>query len=223
MTPSQYFFELTAAELMCRRMVTIPLGLSLREAAKRLAEGKVHGAPVVDHAGQCVGVLSTADLARWALNQDSPPQGHPPHCPFQQTFREPEGEMTVCSLPAGACPGQRPGATCDGLNVMQCTERDYVLDDWRIVVMESLPDANVESYMTTGAVTAKENASITALARRMSDYSVHRIIIVDEQNRPVGIVSNSDLVTAIAATGALIEKAKAEAIESAWQAAAGSR
>jgi CBS-domain-containing membrane protein len=221
MTPNQSFFELTAADLMCRRILTIPLGLSLRDAAKRLAEMRVHGAPVVDHAGRCVGVLSTADLARWAVNQDSPPQAHPPSCPFQQTIRDPAGEMTVCALPAGACASQKPCTRCEGLNLMRCTEQEYILDDWQIVALESLPEANVEGYMTTGAVTAREDAPITTLARRMSDYSVHRVMIVDEKNCPIGIVSNSDLVNAIAATGLLIEKAQSEAIESAWQSAVG--
>src|SRR5438270_11142143 len=58
-------FELTAADLMSREVVTIPRKMSLHGAAHRLAQAQVSGAPVIDEQGRCIGMLSATDLARW--------------------------------------------------------------------------------------------------------------------------------------------------------------
>jgi len=55
-------FDLTAGDLMCRNLVTVREGMPLRDAAHLLIRASVHGVPVVDAAGRCVGVLSMTDL-----------------------------------------------------------------------------------------------------------------------------------------------------------------
>lgn len=55
-------FELTAADLMGPDLITLPADMPLREAGELLARGAVHGAPVVDATGRCVGVLSASDV-----------------------------------------------------------------------------------------------------------------------------------------------------------------
>jgi predicted transcriptional regulator len=37
------------------------------------------------------------------------------------------------------------------------------------------------------------------LARMMLDAHIHRVIVVDEQNRPVGVVSSTDILAAVVA------------------------
>jgi CBS domain-containing protein len=53
---------LTAADLMISPVVTIPEGTSLRDAARLLCRSNITGAPVVDAAGRCLGVLSSSDF-----------------------------------------------------------------------------------------------------------------------------------------------------------------
>jgi CBS-domain-containing membrane protein len=72
MTTTTGLFHLTAADLMSRNIVAIPLGMSLRAAAHRLAQAGVSGAPVVDEFGRCMGVLSKTDLVRY-LDQGGRP------------------------------------------------------------------------------------------------------------------------------------------------------
>jgi CBS domain-containing protein len=86
-----------------------------------------------------------------------------------------------------------------------CSEPNSVLADWQIVEMETLPEASVKHYMTSGAVVADEDATIGDLAKQMSRYSVHRVVIVDDQQRPVGIVSSTDLIAAIDRSAAFVE------------------
>ena len=66
--------ELTAADLMSRMLVLVPSEMSLPGAARLLSQAHVSGAPVVDAAGRCVGVLSATDFVRWAQNHRG--EGH---------------------------------------------------------------------------------------------------------------------------------------------------
>lgn len=72
--------ELTAADLMSAVMFTLREWTSLRDAAEELFRSGIHGAPVVDAGGRCVGVLSASDLARWAARKDGPPPTRPRTC-----------------------------------------------------------------------------------------------------------------------------------------------
>lgn len=48
--------------VMTKKVVTIPLGSTLREAVKILARDKISGAPVVDREGYLRGIISEKDL-----------------------------------------------------------------------------------------------------------------------------------------------------------------
>jgi CBS domain-containing protein len=65
-------FDLTAADLMTPVVVTLHESTPLREAAEELFRAGVHGAPVANAVGACVGVLSVTDLARWAARPTGP-------------------------------------------------------------------------------------------------------------------------------------------------------
>jgi CBS domain-containing protein len=58
--------NLTAGDLMTTPVMTIPEKTSLREAACLLLQSDISGAPVVDAAGRCLGVLSSTDFVVWA-------------------------------------------------------------------------------------------------------------------------------------------------------------
>jgi CBS domain-containing protein len=47
---------------MTTTVVTVPETMSLRGAARLLSQASITGAPVVDHSGRCVGVLSATDF-----------------------------------------------------------------------------------------------------------------------------------------------------------------
>jgi CBS domain-containing protein len=66
------FLALTAADLMTEPVMTIPQETALREAARLLSQSSISGAPVVDAAGQCVGVLSSSDFVTWAKEGGDP-------------------------------------------------------------------------------------------------------------------------------------------------------
>lgn len=51
-------------QIMTRKVVTIPVGTPIRDAARLLVEKGVTGAPVVDAEGKVVGLVSEKDLFR---------------------------------------------------------------------------------------------------------------------------------------------------------------
>lgn len=73
--------------------------------------------------------------------------------------------------------------------------------EWQIVNVAESVEGLVRDRMTPGPVTARPETPINQLARMMVDAHVHRLLIVDSQNRPLGIVSTTDIVAAMARAG----------------------
>jgi len=69
---------------------------------------------------------------------------------------------------------------------------------WQMGDAETLPADVVGNYMTGDPVTVSPSTSIAELARNMTDAHIHRIIVVDAQHRPIGVVSSSDILAAVA-------------------------
>jgi CBS domain-containing protein len=199
-TARKHLLDLTAGDLRTRIVVSLSDAMPLREAAKELLRAGVHGAPVVDGAGRCVGVLSVTDLARWAVRRTGGTVGHPRTCSYQETDRGLRGEETVrCTLPNGKCPYQYEKRLPDGTAMMACREPHTVCVEWQMVELEGLPTEDVRHYMTAEPVTAEPDTPITALARLMINSVVQRVVVTDADRRPIGIVSATDLVAALAA------------------------
>jgi predicted transcriptional regulator len=59
-------------------------------------------------------------------------------------------------------------------------------------------DEAVSGRMTSDLVMAPASAPITELARKMIDVHIHRIVVVDAERRPIGIVSSTDVLAAVA-------------------------
>jgi CBS-domain-containing membrane protein len=70
--------------------------------------------------------------------------------------------------------------------------------DWQVIDPEGLPPDPVSRYMTANPVTATPGTRLGELARLMVQAHVHRVIVADDGGRPVGIVSSTDVLTAVA-------------------------
>jgi CBS domain-containing protein len=189
---------MTAGDVMSRNVVSVSYGTPLREAGRLLLLHQISGLPVVEAGGTCVGVFSAIDLLRWALQQHGAAaprvNERPLTCIFQLKQEGPNGEEKVlCTLPLDACPLQRndEGHVC-------CNSPHEVLADWQVVNVEQLPTENVGQFMTPDPVTVAIDTPLPELAQRMVDAHVHRVIVIDRRHRPVGIVSSTDLLAAIA-------------------------
>jgi nucleotide-binding universal stress UspA family protein/CBS domain-containing protein len=192
-TRNKPFLALTAGDLMTGPVEAIRQDRTLREAAEVLRRADVTGAPVVDEEGRCVGVLSRSDFVRWTQRTGRNLDGRPLASPIR-TCAYLEGER--CSLPAGTCPLQVLQRTAEGKAVPFCQMPAGFLVDWQVVI-EALPDKEVRCSMTADPVMVSAAAPLADVARMMVDAHIHRVIVVDGQRRPLGIVSSTDIVAAV--------------------------
>ena len=190
---------LTAGDVMTRSVVLLPEEMPLREAAHLLRQAQVSGAPVVDEQGRCVGVLSAGDFLRRAEQEGRGTEKAPvPACPYQVKARLLTGEEAViCMLAEGYCPLQVMRPTTGGRHTALCTLSSGILSDQQQAI-EDLPGDAVGRYMTADVVTARPRTPLARVARMMIDAHIHRIIVVDKKQRPIGIVSSTDLLAAMA-------------------------
>jgi CBS domain-containing protein len=70
--------------------------------------------------------------------------------------------------------------------------------DWQVVDVDKLPAEEVRRYMMADPVTVLPGASIRMLARMIRDAHMHRVIVVDGEHRPMGIVTARDIMDALA-------------------------
>jgi len=119
-------------------------------------------------------------------------------CSFQEKRRAVGGVTTLCTLAAGLCPIQSRRLDADGREMLVCTQPNCTLVDWQVVGVEQLPSDEVRWFMTADPVTAAPATPIRTLARMMVDAHVHRIIIVDADQKPVGVVAGTDVLAALA-------------------------
>ncbi len=85
------------------------------------------------------------------------------------------------------------------------TGASCVCCDWQIDGLDDVPEDEVSRYMTTNVVATGPETRVGELARWMRNAHIHRIVIVDERRRPVGVVSSMDVLAAVARMDCLQE------------------
>jgi predicted transcriptional regulator len=100
--------------------------------------------------------------------------------------------------------GGAPVADSDGnvVGVVSKTDlADPSQDEWL-----AGKEATVEDVMTPSAVVISMEDPIEFAAQQMIAHDIHRIIVVDDVGKPVGIVSAMDIVGAVADKSALLSE-----------------
>jgi CBS domain-containing protein len=70
--------------------------------------------------------------------------------------------------------------------------------DWQEENLALLPKEEVRRHMSADVVTCPPHALLGPVARQMLDAHIHRVIVVDGRGQPLGIVSSSDILAAVA-------------------------
>jgi CBS domain-containing protein len=63
--------------------------------------------------------------------------------------------------------------------------------------MTSEPSVCVEDFMTEDPLTVRSEAPVGEIARQMCERRIHRVIVADDENRPIGIITSLDLACAL--------------------------
>jgi CBS-domain-containing membrane protein len=69
---------------------------------------------------------------------------------------------------------------------------------WQVLDADTTGADRVGQHMTANPVIARPDTPIGDLARMMTDLHIHRIIVVDAEERPIGVVSSTDILAAVA-------------------------
>lgn len=56
----------------------------------------------------------------------------------------------------------------------------------------------VEDFMTADPITGRPDEPVESLAKKMTEARVHRVIIIDKERRPIGVVTSLDLLKLLA-------------------------
>jgi CBS-domain-containing membrane protein len=183
---------LTASDLMSRDVVTISQDAPLGAAVELFFRRQIDEAAVVDSEGRCVGALSASGLLCWGLGEaPGVAEDVPPACRYQVKGRLLTGEDgVICTLGEGSCPLQEVRPMKGGCHTAVCLLQGGPVSGGRA-------PAAVRRYVTADSTVGAE-APLAALARAVSEGHAHCLIVVDEQHRPVGIVSGLDVLAALA-------------------------
>jgi predicted transcriptional regulator len=186
----QPIYNLTVEDVMHRHMVVVPQQMLVREAARLLHRAAASEAPVVDERGRCVGILTPASVLRW-IEAGCPEVvvGPALHCPYQIGGRLLTGrEAVICILADGSCPFQELHPPLGGGHTAICTRKGT----------EPPPSCAVPPYMKTEIVTVRPHTSLPQLVRQIIDTGTDRVIVLDESDRPIGVVSATEVLSAVA-------------------------
>jgi CBS domain-containing protein len=67
-----------------------------------------------------------------------------------------------------------------------------------LIDIDESPDNEIRHYMTALPVTVAPTTPIGELAQKMVDAHIHRVLVVEDKNRPQGIVTSTDVMAAVA-------------------------
>jgi CBS domain-containing protein len=190
----------TASDLMSRDVATISQDTPLRAAAELFFQRQIGEAAVVDEDGRCVGILSATDLLRWSLGaaRGGAEDLSPLACPYQVKGRLLTGAIAViCTRAQGSCHLQELRPMTGGRHTAVCMLPEGTVSDRQEVSGGGLANT-VRRSMTAKVATVGARVPLSALARPVMDAQIHRLIVVDEQHRPIGTVSCLDVLAALA-------------------------
>jgi CBS domain-containing protein len=147
----------TVADWMNRDLLTVTPSTPLSEAVKLLVDRHISGLPVIDDAGELVGVISESDLMMREQGLEQPP---------------------YMIFLGGVIYFQNP-LTYD---------RD----------LHKALGQTVGEVMTPHAISITADTTLPEAARIMHDRKIHRLPVVDGDRHPIGIITEGDIVRAIA-------------------------
>lgn len=114
-------------------------------------------------------------------------------------------ENDISAVPVLSADGRCIGMIAQRDIIAEAREKDiedgerteYAAPYFGSVALDELTNERVEDMMSEKLVTVSPKDSVTDVADRMLDNSVHHIPVVDQDNRLVGIISTMDILAAL--------------------------
>jgi CBS-domain-containing membrane protein len=211
---------LTAADVMTHPVVTITGTESLGVATSRMVKAGLKRLPVVDETGKLVGILSRLDILRQVA--DAPLLTQAAHLPVGsvRTVRDimsahipiVSQDDDLSTLIEKFCQGDTHrlivvdaegkaiGLVSDSDVVarIQPEKRSGILAALRQIGKTPAGKETAFDLMSPGPLTASPDLPVVAAAQKMLAESRKWLVIIDDQNHPLGLVDRQILLEAIA-------------------------
>ena len=162
-------------DVMTCKVVTVPSGASLKDAARLLAEHRISGLPVVDTESHVLGVLSEADvLAKEAGSQLRTPLAWLPELGDEVDRSKLEARLVgeAMTAPAVTIEPDRPVALAATRMVERDVNRLPVVDEGKLVGIVTRADL-IRAFVRTDAEIAQEiRDDVVVRGLRLERHSV---------------------------------------------------
>lgn len=162
----------TARDVMSTDVTTIREDQSVEELIHLFRVSHFTGVPVVDAAGKVVGVVSETDILRALAYTISPPTS---------------GEYAIKEK--GRKQGRDKNATSRLLRPKELRSARQINE-----ITDTLIRRTVHDLMTPVVVSCSPDDTLADVCQTMAWKHVHRIVVVDEAGKPVGLISALDAV-----------------------------
>lgn len=157
------FLRLRANEVMVTDVTTLRPDETLANAAHKFLHQQISGAPVVNEAGECVGVLSVTDVVGAAEKAETR-----------------QAEIAEAFF-----------AKSDLVLPVSVYEEDLAEVRDNLGPTAEQPVAN---FMVKDVVAVKANDAIETIIRDFVDAHIHRVLVVDDVGKLVGLISTIDVM-----------------------------
>ncbi|MFZ5809803.1 MAG: DUF190 domain-containing protein [Chloroflexota bacterium] len=219
--------DLTVGEVMTREVVTLSPELPVADAWQKMVDTLIKAMPVVNEAGQVVGVVTDEDLLDRAGVQSrlAIAQRLEKSLLLDEVARLRQSPLTVADImthPAMVVRTHDTVGYAAQLMAKHGIKRLPVLDEnQRIVGVLSRVDilrlvAQKESrnrenpprgaarcvgdVMSSSIPLVRYDATLVKIVDALLEGGAHRVIVVDKNNKPIGLISDSDVVARIQPT-----------------------
>jgi CBS domain-containing protein len=192
---------MTVRELMRPGLVTCPPSAGVAEVAALLVREGVHAVVVVDAVGAPVGVVADIDLlaGEWLATDDDSLAA------LRALTADDLATAPVRTISASATIAEAARALAAehlGRLVVQenGTAVGVVSVSDVVASVASAPAArrSVEDVMSHGLVVCRRGTAVGEVARAMRDRRSRSVIVAEDDGRPAGVVTGTDLVAAVA-------------------------
>lgn len=175
---------LTVRDIMQSEVVTVTPDATARDLARLLADEQISGVPVLDGAGQLVGVVSSSDLVRLTAEESDVDLG----------------AVAVTGLAdQGLEPDEDDPEDGDPYGFFLPEDTPFAEQSIRADLPESpMVTTTVEDIMTPVAFTVEPDAPVTELSDFLVRGRIHRAVVV-KNGRLEGVVTSADVLRAVAA------------------------
>lgn len=173
----------TVRELMSTDVVSVTPELSLRAALELLAARHFGGVPVVT-GGRVVGVLSMSDILSFQASTPVVPAAEPDRPVWE--LESPEEWREGDEAPSAFFSDLWPDAGGDVLERLEQTGTP----EWDMLAEHTVAEAMTRTVITVGPETPAR-----AAARLMTQFDIHRVLVLDDGNL-CGVLSSMDVVRA---------------------------